>query len=178
MHVEQSQFRQIELPSSIASLLATCVDSAQTVLRTLRVIGDEDLLDAFLPFNAEDAFSSAFILFLIRAISPDLLEDDKWFGDARHVLDKMIAKGSVVAPLRKLELNQLEQLLVVFTPLGEDLAEPLQNNFTDQPQEFTMALDDSSWDFSATMDMINMSPRQLMDLAEQLNFTQLEQPVI
>lgn len=34
----------IVLSSPVASLLQSCVNSAQTVLRILRVIGDEDLL--------------------------------------------------------------------------------------------------------------------------------------
>ncbi|EEY17191.1 conserved hypothetical protein [Verticillium alfalfae VaMs.102] len=111
MHIEQKDTpnsQAIALAPPVASLMQSCVDSAQTVLHTLRVIGDEDLLEAFLPFQLEDAFSSAFILYLIRAITPALIQDNNWTENIRSVLDKMISKGSIVAPLRKLELSQLE----------------------------------------------------------------------
>lgn len=47
MHIEQTESQvshNITLTPTVASLIQSCVDSAQTILRTLRVLGDEDLL--------------------------------------------------------------------------------------------------------------------------------------
>ncbi|TKW48324.1 hypothetical protein CTA1_10153 [Colletotrichum tanaceti] len=127
MHIEHSDKRHsqtVSLTPPVASLLQSCVDSAQTVLRTLRVLGDEDLLEAFLPFQLEDAFSSAFLLYLMRVISPSLLQDDAWCDNIKCVLDRMVAKGSLVAPLRRLELSQLEHIMSALTPAGEEPPTP------------------------------------------------------
>ncbi|TQN66019.1 Proline utilization trans-activator [Colletotrichum shisoi] len=138
MHIEHSDNRHsqtVSLTPPVASLLQSCVDSAQTVLRTLRVLGDEDLLEAFLPFQLEDAFSSAFLLYLIRVISPSLLQDDAWCDNIKCVLDRMIAKGSLVAPLRRLELSQLEHIMSALTPPGEEPPTPPPTSTAQQQQQ-------------------------------------------
>ena len=46
-HIEMSETqksRTMSLSSAVASLLQCCVDSAQTVLQTLRTLADEDLI--------------------------------------------------------------------------------------------------------------------------------------
>lgn len=51
MHIERPEAQKsqrISLTPPVASLMQSCVDSAQTVLRILRVLGDEDLLGTFL----------------------------------------------------------------------------------------------------------------------------------
>lgn len=47
MHIEQANTHVssgIKLSAPVASLIQACVDSAQTVLRTLKALADEDLL--------------------------------------------------------------------------------------------------------------------------------------
>ena len=47
MHIENTDMQLTEaipLTPTVASLLYSCVDSAQTVLKMLRVLGEEDLL--------------------------------------------------------------------------------------------------------------------------------------
>jgi hypothetical protein len=184
IHVKQTDtFRSgsISLSPPVASLLQSCVDSAQTVLRILRVIGDEDLLEAFLPFQLEDAFSSAFILYLVRTISPALLQDDSWSDNVRSIMDKMISKGSIVAPLRKVELAQLEHIMGVFTPLGDDGADDApptpaassaaaaaQGGMEQDDAGQDMSLDEPGWDLFMSNGMVGISPGEMLDLAAQL----------
>ncbi|GFF27756.1 putative fungal-specific transcription factor [Aspergillus udagawae] len=173
MHIERpvtQKSHSIPLTPAVASLIQSCVDSAQTVLRVLRVIGDEDLLEAFLPFQLEDAFSSAFLLHLIRVVAPSLLHDDSWCGDIQCILDKMISKWSSVAPLRKLELTQLEQLLTPLTPVYGPLMVPLQTDDTaDRAGGLAMTSEEPGWDFFDTDMTVGISPTQLLDLAAQLD---------
>ncbi|KAF4155544.1 hypothetical protein CNMCM8927_008600 [Aspergillus lentulus] len=172
MHIERPDTQKshsIPLTPAVASLIQSCVDSAQTVLRVLRVIGDEDLLEAFLPFQLEDAFSSAFLLHVIRVVAPSLLHDS-WCDDIQCILDKMILKGSSVAPLRKLELTQLEQLLTPLTPIYDPLMVPQQ---TDDPEGraggLATASEEPGWDFFDADMSVGISPTQLLDLAAQLD---------
>ncbi|KAG7129298.1 Proline utilization trans-activator like protein [Verticillium longisporum] len=185
MHIEQKDTpnsQAIALAPPVASLMQSCVDSAQTVLHTLRVIGDEDLLEAFLPFQLEDAFSSAFILYLIRAITPALIQDNNWTENIRSALDKMISKGSIVAPLRKLELSQLEMVTAVLSPTGnvggcakEPMAAAVEHDEQEAAQTHDEA-DEAGWDMFMADCMIGLSPREMLDLAEQLGAESMFSP--
>ncbi|KAK1708865.1 fungal-specific transcription factor domain-containing protein [Colletotrichum lupini] len=197
-HVSTLPLRTLPMPSLIpevlsltppvASLLQSCVDSAQTVLRTLRVLGDEDLLEAFLPFQLEDAFSSAFLLYLIRVISPSLLHDDSWCENIKCVLDKMISKRSLVAPLRKLELSQLEHIMSALTPVGEEPPTPPPTSAAHHHSQhhhghghehgsFLDQMEEAGWDIFDTSGMGGLSPQALLDLAERLDVEDLIQSV-
>ncbi|KAJ6790018.1 hypothetical protein PWT90_06743 [Aphanocladium album] len=173
----------VMLSTPVASLLQSCVNSAQTVLRILRVIGDEDLLEAFLPFQLEDAYSSAFVLYLVRTICPFLVPDDNWEENMRSVLDKMISKGSIVAPVRKMELAQLERFMNAFTPpapagsnagggSGDDHNMSEHGHAHDDnlstPMTPSAAADEPGWDLFQTDAMIGISPGEMLDLAAQL----------
>ncbi|KAK1479597.1 fungal specific transcription factor domain-containing protein [Colletotrichum cuscutae] len=193
MHIEHSDSharhpQTVSLTPPVASLLQSCVDSAQTVLRTLRVLGDEDLLEAFLPFQLEDAFSSAFLLYLIRVISPSLLHDDSWCENIKCVLDKMISKGSLVAPLRKLELSQLEHIMSALTPVGEEPPTPPPTSAAHHHSQhhhghghehgsFLDQMEEAGWDIFDTSGMGGLSPQALLDLAERLDVEDLIQSV-
>ncbi|KAL2879865.1 hypothetical protein SGCOL_004911 [Colletotrichum sp. CLE4] len=161
-----------------------------TILRTLRVLGDEDLLEAFLPFQLEDAFSSAFLLYLIRVISPSLLHDDSWCENIKCVLDKMISKGSLVAPLRKLELSQLEHIMSALTPVGEEPPTPPPTSAAHHQSQnhhghghghehgsFLDQMEEAGWDIFDTSGMGGLSPQALLDLAERLDVEDLIQSV-
>lgn len=155
-------------------------------------MGDEDLLgellkystttilltmiaEAFLPFQSEDASSSAFILYLIRTINPALLTDEKWLEDVHYVIDKMISKGSVAAPLRKWELSQLEDALVALSPVGNEEPTPPPSAHSQPPHQqehqtgmSPMHAADSGWDSFLENGMIGISPTEMLDLAAQL----------
>ncbi|CRK48207.1 hypothetical protein BN1723_007892 [Verticillium longisporum] len=130
----------------------------------------------------EDAFSSAFILYLIRAITPALIQDNNWTENIRSVLDKMISKGSIVAPLRKLELSQLEMVTAVLSPTGnvggyakESMAAAVEHDEQEAAQTHDEA-DEAGWDMFMADCMIGLSPREMLDLAEQLGAESMFSP--
>lgn len=134
------------------------------------------LADAFLPFQIEDASSSAFVLYLIRAIAPSLIQRDAWCDHLNCVLDKLIAKGNPAAPLRRKELRQLEQILAPLTP--KSTSSPLQPvNLHGQTHESedTYGLDTVDvgdgfeWDLLGLNSSVSLPPRELLDLADQLD---------
>ncbi|KAI8685065.1 Zn(2)-C6 fungal-type domain-containing protein [Fusarium keratoplasticum] len=179
MHMEQSKTqvtRELTLSRPVSSLIQSCVDSAIAILKTLRALADEDLIEAFLPFQIEYASSSAFLLHLIPIICPSLLPDYSWRDDVRYVLDTLIAKGSLAAPLRKVELEQLEQKLSALTP-PSDVASPPPPAEVHEPQlehggpEHVQphAPDEMGWDLFAANAMAGLTPGELLDLAEQLD---------
>jgi hypothetical protein len=59
----------------------------------------------------ETVFSSAFLLYVIDAISPGFVPDQTWLATAHGIFDVMIARGSPAAPLRKRELQRLEHAM-------------------------------------------------------------------
>jgi proline utilization trans-activator len=136
-------------------------------------------LEAFLPFQIEYASSSAFLLHLIPIICPSLLSDDSWRDDARHVFDTLIAKGSLIAPLRKVELEQLEQKLSALTP-ASNITTPeiptqveehatVQEEENGEPEIHEPVPDETGWDLFAANAMAGLTPGELLDLAEQLD---------
>lgn len=140
-------------------------------------------LEAFLPFQIEYASSSAFLLHLIPIICPSLLSDDSWRDDARYVFDTLIAKGSLIAPLRKVELEQLEQKLSALTPASnvatpqlptetnEEMVEhdETQEREAEEEDIQTHLQDETGWDLFAANAMAGLTPGELLDLAEQLD---------
>lgn len=136
-------------------------------------------VEAFLPFQLEDAYSSAFVLYLVRTISPTLVPDDNWEENIQSVLEKMISKGSVVAPMRRMELSQLEHFMAAFSSaqqavVAEDpmtMSEP--GNTHEDTQDISTpltpaAVDEPGWDLFQTDAMIGISPGEMLDLAAQL----------
>lgn len=179
MHIdseERESSQGICLSPPVASLLQCCADSAQTILQTLRSLADDDLMDAFLPFQVEHAFSSAFVLYLIRAIAPSLMKNESWRDNLDCILEKLIFKGNIAAPLRKLELKHLDVMLAPLTPKSESheippiTADEIQDNHDD-----TYTLDqvdigeEVEWDLLALNHSVSLPPRELLDLADQLD---------
>ncbi|KAK2699664.1 hypothetical protein QWA68_000919 [Fusarium oxysporum] len=183
MHIEQSKTRLmthgLSLSPPVAPLIQSCVSSAQAILKTLRALADEDLIEAFLPFQIEYASSSAFLLHLIPIICPSLLSDDSWRDDARYVFDTLIAKGSLIAPLRKVELEQLEQKLSALTPASNIVTPEIQTQVEEhgnvqeeenrEPELQEHVSDETGWDLFAANAMAGLTPGELLDLAEQLD---------
>lgn len=132
--------------------------------------------DAFLPFQIEDASSSAFVLYLIRAIAPSLIQRDTWCDHLNCVLDKLIAKGNPAAPLRRKELRQLEQILAPLTPRSTSSSlQPVNLHRDAQESEDTYGLDPVDvgdgfeWDLLGLNSSVSLPPRELLDLADQLD---------
>ncbi|KAM0270802.1 hypothetical protein ACHAPA_003284 [Fusarium lateritium] len=184
---------------SKASRIATrlLLQYHHAILKTLRALADEDLVgklpmcqirrscltlesEAFLPFQIEYASSSAFLLHLIPIICPSLLSDDSWREDARYVFDTLISKGSLIAPLRKVELEQLEHKLSALTPTSNVITPQPSNEVIGErddnqergidDQDIQVHLtDETGWDLFAANAMAGLTPGELLDLAEQLD---------
>ena len=145
-------------------------------------------IDAFLPFQLEDAFSSAFVLQLIRTIAPWLLPDDSWRNDIECILDRMISKGNVVAPMRKVELNQLAQIMTPLTAdalhfqsppcprinlsQGEAMAHPINvpSSVAPDQEEGEAGL---SWDLLMGDSVVGLDQTAILDLAARLDVDSL-----
>lgn len=70
------------------------------------------LIEAFLPFDLESAFSCAFVLSLMSALPLfSDMEHDSLLATTFQLLDAMVAKGNVVAGKRKGELKMLLETL-------------------------------------------------------------------
>jgi hypothetical protein len=135
-----------------------------------------DPADAFLPFQIEDASSSAFVLYLIRAIAPSLIQRDTWCDHLNCVLETLIAKGNPAAPLRRRELRQLEQILAPLTPRSTSSPLPPVNIQREtQESDDTYGLDSVDvgdgfeWDLLGLNSSVSLPPRELLDLADQLD---------
>lgn len=205
MHIERTERRSsqtISLSPPVASLLQCCADSAQTILQTLQALADDDLIgklpnsfptpqgkltsliDAFLPFQVEDASSSAFVLYLIRAIAPSLVHNDTWHDHLKCVLDRLVAKGNLAAPLRRQELRQLEQILTPLTPQSAPSPPPPVNMPTDANEgddayalEHVEVGEEFEWDLLGLNSSVSLPPQELLDLADQLDMESIMQSV-
>ncbi|CAK7201531.1 hypothetical protein SEUCBS139899_004237 [Sporothrix eucalyptigena] len=107
------------LAQPIAQLLKTSAQSAATTLLILKSLADRGMMEAFLPFHLEYAFSSAVLLSMLDALLPGYvpeMESADGKGDWRAVAERVFAdfasKGNVVVGLRTTELKHLQELLV------------------------------------------------------------------
>lgn len=153
--------------------------------------------ETFLPFQLEYAFSSGMLLSLLGAMLPSYVSDTNWQRNVFSILEEMISARNVVAPLRKAELREMEELL---TPIRrhpfimpepteqEQSVPPLQpsnaggvpqHEAQDGPTDFSTGLDDTdgflaSWEelFGLQQPMANGD--FMMGLAEQLELGDLE----
>ena len=132
--------------------------------------------DAFLPFQVEHASSSAFVLYLIRSIAPSLIANESWCDNLDCVIEKLISKGNPAAPLRKLELKHLDLMLTPLTPRSATHAMlPMTSDEIQDNNDDTYALDqvdigdEVEWDLLALSHSVSLPPRELLDLADQLD---------
>lgn len=87
-----------------------------------------------------------------------------------------------MAPLRKLELSQLEDIMTAFTPAPEQPPTPSPSTAHPQHQDQGSFLDqlehdEPGWDIFDTGGMGGLSPQALLDLAERLDVEDLMQSV-
>ncbi|PYH86340.1 hypothetical protein BO82DRAFT_273357 [Aspergillus uvarum CBS 121591] len=196
-HIERASSRAaINLSATVASLLQCCVESALTVLQTLRTLADEDLIESFLPFQIEDAFASAFILYVIQAIAPALIPTEtRWTEHIDCVLEKIVSKGNLAAPMRRAELENLRVMMGPITPVsvgcagspGEVERQGQQQQLQEPGHAVAEAVGgggggglnvvpphdpptDWEWEYLAIHSTIGLGvePRELMDLADRL----------
>jgi hypothetical protein len=130
----------------------------------------------------ETVFSSAFLLYVIDAVSPGFVPDQTWLATAHGIFDTMIAKGSPATPLRKRELQRLEQIMTSY--LGSrSQANPAPLQFQEEPilrrrmdlpdqpaaTDVTYVDETSPWGLLGSHGGYILSPGEIMQLAEGLN---------
>jgi hypothetical protein len=150
-------------------------------------LADRELLEPFLPFHLEYAFSSALLLSLLETVAPTYIGERRWLDTAFSILDRMIRRGNMVALLRKNELEHLEQHLVVvrhtdtfhFSPVeaphfASQQPTPSRNNNAAAPtlpevsQESSLSMD-AHWDSLFGHEGMMTNHEQILELAEQFD---------
>lgn len=96
------------------------------------------------------------------------------------VLDKIIAKGNLAATLRRLELKHLEHILAPLTPrLNNHHLPPVHmdggSGISEEP--YTFDQEEFEWDMLALNSSVTLPPRELLDLADQLDVEGIMQSV-
>ncbi|KAL2850244.1 hypothetical protein BJY01DRAFT_261680 [Aspergillus pseudoustus] len=130
---------RMELPEGpIVSLLRSCTRSALNILRTLKALGESNMLDHFLSFQLEAAFSSALMLYIIDKLIPDFTADGSWLRAVQEIFDIMISKGSPAAPRRNQEFQKLRHAMDMYMEQGTS---ELGNTSTLRQQEAEITLE-------------------------------------
>ncbi|KAL4876956.1 hypothetical protein BJY04DRAFT_231248 [Aspergillus karnatakaensis] len=102
---------RLHLPEApVMTLLQSSTWSALNILRTLKALAESNMLDHFLSFQLEAAFSSAVMLCIIDKLLPGFISDDSWLHGVYEILGIMISKGSPAAPLRRQEFERLHRV--------------------------------------------------------------------
>ncbi|PNP82158.1 hypothetical protein FNYG_04347 [Fusarium nygamai] len=101
-----------EIAEPVKAWVRTCYDSAHKSLRILTTLQSQDLLELFLPFDLDHAFSAGFVLALISAVQPfpDVAGEPS-FKLTRNILDALVAGGNLPAQFRRQELGCLHGML-------------------------------------------------------------------
>jgi len=99
-------------------------------------------------------------------------------------LDKLILKGNPAAPLRRQELRQLEQILAPLTPKSDPIPLPginassnTQEESSFQDLEHVDVEEAFEWDLLGLNSSVSLPPRELLDLADQLDVESIMQSV-
>lgn len=104
------------------SLIRVCVGSAQQCLAILEALQSQSLLECFLPFDREAAFSSALVFIIAHVVDQSLVRDRHHVNIAYNVLDDMAARGNLLADLQKRELQNVDLMVSNLEAMAHDSA--------------------------------------------------------
>ncbi|KAL1846922.1 hypothetical protein Plec18170_008890 [Paecilomyces lecythidis] len=175
---------------TVKSLLQICVESAQQILRILSNLLEQGLLEIFLPFDMDAAFTSTISLLMAAAIDISVLQDHSpWSQRAYVIFDDMAVHGNLSARLVKSELKQLDDELAQLLMKGNaamslstsTLCRPEHgSDFVDVINPVASGVYNYSLEPSITESLgqhYELSPDQLMDLANSLDLNSLAWPL-
>ncbi|KAF5646635.1 positive activator of transcription [Fusarium tjaetaba] len=176
---------------SVKGLVQMCTESAQQILRILSSLSEQGLLETFLKFDQDAAFSATIALLMAAAIDSSLLPDHTpWTQRAYGLFDEMNSRGNLVANMVAAELKQLEDLLksfltsndsrpVVVTQGPNTPRQGFMNDIdsgtgsaTDYAEPFSLESDD---DFGLGLNY-ELSAEQLLNIANSLDIDSLTWP--
>ncbi|KAJ3520570.1 hypothetical protein NM208_g13653 [Fusarium decemcellulare] len=184
--VPPTHFEPRLLTGPVATLLEKSAQSATRILLMLKDLADREILEGFLPFQLEHAFSSAVLLCILSVFPPQFVPTSEWRQAVTSVFEAMIAKGSVVAGLRTAELKHLETLLGHYRPRDQMPPRPVepdlqstsfgaqsrlssgdlalsQGNDSHSLHDFTLGRDDTRGD----LDVFNITADDILALAQE-----------
>ncbi|WPH03595.1 Hypothetical protein R9X50_00647700 [Acrodontium crateriforme] len=123
--IESTATIRISARGGVRSLLQVCVASAQDSMKILAALQAQSLLESFIPFDLESAWSSALVLLITRVVDPTLLQQQgPWMHTAYSVMDEMASRGNLIAGFRRNELMQLEATLAKLPNVTPSSNEP------------------------------------------------------
>ncbi|KAF5703540.1 transcription activator [Fusarium globosum] len=176
---------------SVKGLVQMCTESAQQILRILSSLSEQGLLETFLRFDQDAAFTATIALLMAAAIDSSLLPDHTpWTQRAYGLFDEMNSRGNLVANMVAAELKQLEDLLkgflasndsrpVVATQGPNTPRQGFMNDIdsgtgsvTDYAEPFSIEPDD---DFGLGLNY-ELSAEQLLNIANSLDIDSLTWP--
>ncbi|KAI0974870.1 fungal-specific transcription factor domain-containing protein [Xylaria arbuscula] len=156
----------LEITEPIKALLRAAQDSAARSLRILMALHSQRLLENFLPFDLESTFSSAFVLSLMAALPSCPLESTADVDASFYLLNQMVAKGNVIAELRKEDLEQLIHLLHLVSAEIAQRGPLVTNAVATVPVPNATDYDQILSDQLGGIDGFNgLSPEQMLSLA-------------
>ncbi|KAI7089639.1 hypothetical protein KC356_g2215 [Hortaea werneckii] len=169
------------------SLLRICAQSAQHTINILGSLHSQSLLESFIPFDLESAFSSAIVLMITATVDPSLIrKETDWLPVAYGVLEEMEGRGNLVASLRKSELEHLDKNLKSLSsaPIGNAVTNGPENQAdlvpgaTENPtMAGTLVGGDGPSDIDTLCDWNSedaLNGDQLMAVADSLDFSDLD----
>ncbi|CAG9989116.1 unnamed protein product [Clonostachys byssicola] len=165
----------------VDSLIKTAVASALTILKILTSLQKQHLIDSFLPFELEYAFSSAISLCILQLVLPEYITETSWKKFVDNLLDYMIDHGSVIASTRKHELYYLTRLLHGMpcrdtgpildsnVSISGSVPPTLSPTEVSEPGSFINSEQHpaTNWDQYLDLNTISLDPDPLFDLAMQ-----------
>ncbi|KAF4337853.1 proline utilization trans-activator [Fusarium beomiforme] len=176
---------------SVKGLVQMCTESAQQILRILSSLSDQGLLETFLRFDQDAAFTATIALLMAAAIDSSLLPDHTpWTHRAYALFDEMNSRGNLVANMVASELKQLEDLLkgflvnndsrpVVAAQVPDTPRQGFMNDIdntaasvTDYAEPFSLESED---DFGLGLNY-ELSAEQLLNIANSLDIDSLTWP--
>ncbi|KAM0424429.1 hypothetical protein ACHAPT_010350 [Fusarium lateritium] len=162
---------------SVRRLVQICLESSCRIIKILSVLLGQGLLENFLPFDLDAAFTSTIAIIMASAIDSSLIMDhNHWTQKAYAVIDEISSRGNTVALWTGAELRQLEDRLdhlrmregwlnMSFDAGRNPLETTHDGTDIPMPPEGTLGtgyLGDSPMNFG-------LSPEQLLELANSLD---------
>ncbi|KEF52456.1 uncharacterized protein A1O9_11697 [Exophiala aquamarina CBS 119918] len=96
---------------STRALLHMGIESAQHIVAVLERLKAQSLLESFMPFDLEAAFTGGMTLLLAPFVGAELLVTPQpWLDMVYGVLDELTRQGHLQAVARKNEMQQLQQI--------------------------------------------------------------------
>lgn len=173
--MQQSSPHRRRISNRAKALLQNSIESASKTARILTVLRIEHLLEYFLPFDLEHAFSAAFVL----TMAPVVLHEKNVDQDCRHelrlVMEDMVSQGNRPSEFRISELEALEKLQdFLWTADGEEAYTPIHTGANPEMSNLNYMHDhdgQANNDRTGFEGLDGLSPDHIWNIAQLLPYT-------